>query len=162
LTNGVDWKAGFIRTNNATTLTIIANENTGAWTTAPDTNYKYVILNPHTVLADGTDTIYAGIDAATFRLTSATDTGISISAGKVAADPAFTSTTAGSENFLPAAESPAIDAGTSYNPASDDIVGTSRPQNTLYDIGAYEVEVTQASTKPHRRFGFGFDFKRLN
>lgn len=140
LTDGTNWKAGFIRTNNGTTLTIVAPENAGTWTSAPTTDYKYVILNPHTVLADGTDTIYAGIDAATFRLTSATDIGISISAGKIAADPAYTSTTAGSEDFLPAAGSPAIDAGTSYNPASTDIAGTARPQNELYDIGAYETE----------------------
>ena len=47
-------------------------------------------------------------------------------------------TNAGSADFSLLVTSDAIDAGQTIAGVTDDIIGTSRPQNSVYDIGAYE------------------------
>jgi len=54
----------------------------------------------------------------------------------VEGDPDFVSASAG--NFHLTSDSPAIDAGTSTNAPAVDFDGTSRPQGSGYDIGAFE------------------------
>jgi parallel beta-helix repeat protein len=59
-------------------------------------------------------------------------------------------------NFRLSATSPARDAGTSQNAPLSDIVGTIRPQNAIFDIGAYEYTnsavVRGPSVAPHQAF----------
>jgi hypothetical protein len=45
---------------------------------------------------------------------------------------------AGAGDFHLQAGSPAIDAGTSLPQVTDDFEGNPRPQNSVYDIGAFE------------------------
>jgi hypothetical protein len=56
----------------------------------------------------------------------------------VEGDPLFVSTS--THDFHLQENSPAIDAGSSVNAPSDDYDGTSRPQGSGYDIGAYEYQ----------------------
>lgn len=58
------------------------------------------------------------------------------SVNSVAGTAAFTAP--GSNNFTLLAGSPLIDAGTTLAAVTTDIAGTSRPQNSVYDIGAFE------------------------
>jgi len=51
-------------------------------------------------------------------------------------NPQFTN--AGSNDFSPQPGSPAIDTGTTEPIVPTDILGTTRPQGSAYDIGAFE------------------------
>ena len=54
----------------------------------------------------------------------------------------FVSTTAGSEHFMLKSTSDMVDAGSTVSTVTDDVIGTSRPVNSVYDIGAYEYDPT--------------------
>jgi hypothetical protein len=58
-------------------------------------------------------------------------------ANNVTADPLMTNPAAG--DFTLQAGSPAIDVGSSTGAPADDYIGTSRPQGSAFDIGAYEL-----------------------
>lgn len=64
------------------------------------------------------------------------------------ADPVFVnpSTDPATANFRLAANSPAIDSGTSQKAPGADFAGTARPQNSAYDRGAYEFVGTPSPT----------------
>lgn len=64
-------------------------------------------------------------------------------ANSLVADPAFVNLSG--HDFHLQLGSPAIDAGTSTNAPSTDLEGTSRPQGSAYDIGAYEYQDNPAN-----------------
>lgn len=61
------------------------------------------------------------------------------SSGAISSDPLYTNTT--TEDFTLQSGSPAKDAGTTVALVTKDFDGLTRPQNSVYDIGAYEYEV---------------------
>ena len=76
--------------------------------------------------------------------TSATGTG---SLTEKTAANNFTSVTAGSEDFsVKDTDADIYNAGTTISGVTTDAAGTSRPQATTYDIGAFEFEVTITNT----------------
>jgi len=67
----------------------------------------------------------------------------------VAGSSVFTSVTAGSENFtLVAGTNALVDAGETLGSVTDDIIGTARPQGSVYDIGAFE-RIAAGGFKPY-------------
>lgn len=62
--------------------------------------------------------------------------------GAVSGNPLFVTT---GSNFALQSGSPAKDVGTAVSAPSTDYIGTSRPYNMLYDIGAYEFTISTSS-----------------
>lgn len=60
--------------------------------------------------------------------------------GNIVGDPGFIDYTTGNFRFL--ASSPCYNAGTTLSDVTTDWLGTSRPQSTAYDIGAFELITT--------------------
>ena len=83
-------------------------------------------LNPNATasLLSGSNNLWFGLSAAPSQTT-----------GNIASDALFVST---GSNFQLQAGSPAVDAGVTISGLLYDIIGTSRPQGSAYDIGAYE------------------------
>jgi hypothetical protein len=83
-----------VRTNNATTLTVMPNVEAGTFT-APSTDSVYIVLKSDVQLSDGTQTVEAGLYIPEVPLTAGTytDTGITFESNALAVDPAYTSST---------------------------------------------------------------------
>lgn len=71
--------------------------------------------------------------------------GLDITAtGTITGNPLFTD--APNDNYIPLPSSPALEAGHNLSGIVDaDYAGTARPQNTLFDIGAYEILTYQCN-----------------
>jgi hypothetical protein len=126
-----------IRSNTGTALTVYANNAAGTWT-APSSDSVYLIIDSEVQLLDSgaSDGIQAGIYLPDLDLTNGTisDTGITIETHAVTSNPSFT----GTGDYSLQSGSPAIDAGTSEDGSTVDIVGQDRPFGSEFDIGCYE------------------------
>lgn len=79
----------------------------------------------------------------------------SSSINSIAGSSAFTSVTAGSEDFRTKSGFTSLnDQGVTVSAASPDIVGTSRPQGSAYDIGPFE-NIVSGGSAPTRASVFG-------
>lgn len=110
--------------DNAQGLVWLAPEITG-----------YTIENNLFNRDSSTDQIYVGNSDRTISSLN----GLATASGNITGDPLFASPAWGTTgNYHLQLGSPAIDAGTSTGAPSEDIDGTSRPQGSGYDMGAYE------------------------
>ena len=94
---------------------------------------------------DGTGNTYT--NNLTFNNNNNMDSG-GVLLNNLTSDPKFINyNPTGTGNYALSSGSPAINAGTSTNAPATDIVGTTRPQGTAWDIGAYEyVEASSTTT----------------
>jgi hypothetical protein len=83
-----------VRTNNATTLTVMPNVEAGTFT-APASGSVYIVLKSDVQLSDGAQTVEAGLYILEVPLTvgTYTDTGITFESNALAVDPLYVSAT---------------------------------------------------------------------
>ncbi len=83
-----------VRTNNATTLTVMPNVEAGTFT-SPATDSVYIVLKSDVQLSDGTQTVEAGLYIPEVPLAAGTytDTGITFESNALAVDPQYVSAT---------------------------------------------------------------------
>ncbi len=137
------YQYALITDNAATTLTLLANKDGGALAFAPIGGTSvYAIVNSELTLTDSSDgacgagarTVHAGIYSPELVLTSQSDAGITLASYAQTGNPNYLSAT----NWDIPVTSSGYNTGTSADAPSVDIIGTARPQETLFDIGAYE------------------------
>ena len=151
--------------------------------------FNNVASNPKTILTfpkvincivSGSGTNLDGIDAAdhTFNLVNVdgvafrngSGTSASLGTGETENPVVFVDgTSAGNtfsvvQNFALTAGSPGVDQGTSFNSVNVDILGTTRPQNGSFDIGAFELNPPywtddDGSERFSRKFGPGLEIR---
>lgn len=139
---------GTRRSMNSTGATAVTVENSTFWRHAAqlglvcnsELSCKNV-YSGHTGAA--AEDFYTGGSAASGNNNASSDTSqaTDYTAGfsNVAGSAVFTSVTSGSEDFtLKAGTNALVDVGATLGTVTDDIIGTARPQNSVYDIGAFE------------------------
>lgn len=128
-THPTSWATGHILIGADTTNLDVANNISYDANTA----FIYHFSGMFTTATVRTNRVF---DANTFEPNS-TPSGVTLS-GTTTTTPSFISITT-PYNFSLQASSNAIDAGLTLAAVTDDYAGTARPQNSVYDLGAYEI-----------------------
>jgi hypothetical protein len=127
--------------------TVVNNTNDGIWAQGYASTPTF--RNNISYLNGGNNYMDYGDDGVCGGMCSATE-----DHNLFGTDPSFVD--AGSDNYALQSGSVARDAGTTVAAVTIDYLGVSRPQNGVYDIGAYEFSVTTAPAQ----YGFGLRRRR--
>lgn len=139
---------GTRRSMNSTGATAVTVENSTFWRHAAQLglvcNSELSCKNVYSGHAGAAaEDFYTGGSPASGNNNASSDTSqatdYTAGVSNVAGSAVFTSVTSGAEDFtLLSGTNALVDVGATLGTVTDDIIGTARPQNSVYDIGAFE------------------------
>lgn len=135
---------------NVTGNTVLASNASGSTGTGIQSGYGSTLAINNVVYGFTTDYSGTGFTGTTNNATNKATiggTGFGTNAVTSITSSAFQSVTASSEDLRLKSGSPLLDVGATAGPTTD-IVGTSRPQGSAYDIGCWELVTGGATFQP--------------